>query len=962
MQENIIIKFTGDVTEFEPVVDTFVQLGKISKETADNLKKEWEKGAQAASSGIENMSQNYKKLTDNVTNGAITKTFKDIANAANGAKQALSKTYVDAKVQSIGLAKELKEVETQIEKAFPGKVRDGLRKEAVQIRIRLKEANEVMEATAKDMAKLDKQIAKAAESPQAFSTSIRKMRDALAQNGGFGETAEQAAEMQQALNLANKEVKNLASETPKLDAAMSLGSGIAGAFNTATATAALFGGETEALQRAFLRVQAALAVLNGVQAVSNTLSKSSALLTQIRAIQTTALKKATDLQTAATVKATIAQKALNIVAKVSPWVLLATALITVVGALALFAFKSSEAKKAQAELSKEIEKTTNQLKTLKENSDFDIAMAEAAGKSRAELRQMRIDAAGAQRDIADDMYDMLRLSGKASEEQIKQAKDALDAANANLRAIYRQNQVEIKKEQTDANDKLLKEQEDAYEKRLKAAQDFAKAEQGAAQDIGIFKQQLNADAEKRIADDEKKSFEERKIALNAFHDEQVKTIELSKAKELQTVVAGSEQARLIELKYNEQVEQSARDLTASLEAIDKDREEKRKKAVEDGAKERLLLIEKEGNASLNLIDENYTNELVALSDKFSQGLINEKQYQEQRRQLQVTYAQQSIQDEIDTVKRKMAVQGLSVSQQEDLSKELAKLEREMATTTADWQIAENERSAEARLKKEQELQAALQELGLAAFDFSAQLIQMNYDAQKAALNQQLADLDKFYTTDAEAAKKNSNLKLISEEERARREADIKNKQAKLDKDNAIAMALMNAAQSIIKVFATTGPPASFVLAGITAALTAIQIAAIKNQKIPQYAKGRTGGKGEYAMVGERGPEIVWLPPKADVYPNGKSMRMLKGLELPPRQQMQGVQFVSAMQSSSALNEHRTNAVPAQQSIDYEKLGKTIAQNIPEMKQLNVSLNKHGFVSYVSDGVGRRFGANNSARN
>ena len=60
--------------------------------------------------------------------------------------------------------------------------------------------------------------------------------------------------------------------------------------------------------------------------------------------------------TVATIKATVAQRAFNLVAKANPYVLLATAIVTVVGALFLFAKRSDDAKQKQEELNKEIER------------------------------------------------------------------------------------------------------------------------------------------------------------------------------------------------------------------------------------------------------------------------------------------------------------------------------------------------------------------------------------------------------------------------------------------------------------------------------------------------------------------------------------------------------------------------------------------------------------------------------
>lgn len=65
----------------------------------------------------------------------------------------------------------------------------------------------------------------------------------------------------------------------------------------------------------------------------------------------------------------------------------------------------------------------------------------------------------------------------------------------------------------------------------------------------------------------------------------------------------------------------------------------------------------------------------------------------------------------------------------------------------------------------------------------------------------------------------------------------------------ILQALMNAALALTKVFATTAPPASFIMAGITAATTAAEIAVIASQK---YARGGELRGPSHAQGGIKG--------------------------------------------------------------------------------------------------------------
>jgi hypothetical protein len=92
-------------------------------------------------------------------------------------------------------------------------------------------------------------------------------------------------------------VKILASDTFKFDAAVGATQALASGFEVAQGAAALFGSESEDLQKAILKVQGAIAVANGVQQISKLLLEESAIKTAIltakQAIYTTVVGTST---------------------------------------------------------------------------------------------------------------------------------------------------------------------------------------------------------------------------------------------------------------------------------------------------------------------------------------------------------------------------------------------------------------------------------------------------------------------------------------------------------------------------------------------------------------------------------------------------------------------------------------------------------------------------------------------
>lgn len=187
-----------------------------------------------------------------------------------------------------------------------------------------------------------------------FGVAIRKQLESAKKEGG--DLADIMGDVQRA-------IQSEANDTGKFSA---LSEGINLAVSSATALTGameLFGVSEEDAEKVQAQIQAGLAISNGLMQAQNVLQKESNLMIQIGNIQRWAQVKAEaaanvakNAGTVATIKATVAQRAFNLVAKANPYVLLATAIVTVVGALFLFAKRSDDAKQKQEELNKEIER------------------------------------------------------------------------------------------------------------------------------------------------------------------------------------------------------------------------------------------------------------------------------------------------------------------------------------------------------------------------------------------------------------------------------------------------------------------------------------------------------------------------------------------------------------------------------------------------------------------------------
>ena len=177
----------------------------------------------------------------------------------------------------------------------------------------------------------------------------------------YQDMAQRAGQLKDAMQDANEEINAMASDTQALNTTMGAASAASGGMNAVTGTMALMGQTSETATDAQKNLGAAIGIVSGLTAVQNALQKESNLMTGIRVLQTKAATKAEQLDTAAkkkdivaTTGATVAQRIFNAVAAANPYVLLAIALVTVVGALVALAAGANRAAKEQTKLNKAV--------------------------------------------------------------------------------------------------------------------------------------------------------------------------------------------------------------------------------------------------------------------------------------------------------------------------------------------------------------------------------------------------------------------------------------------------------------------------------------------------------------------------------------------------------------------------------------------------------------------------------
>jgi hypothetical protein len=259
---------------------------------------------------------------------------------------------------------------------------------------------------------------------------LRKMREELIElaRQGKANTAEyiklrdEAGKLADAIGDAGDEIRQAGSDTRGLDKALRAATALTGAFTAVQGAAALFGKDSENLQKSLLKVQAALSVLNGLQAIQAELLRKDSIFTSALTRAKAAYSAAVAAATGATRGFTAALVATGIGAAV-----VAVGLLVANWDKLTAAFKSS--KSALDEYNEAAERENTRREQANRNISPAVAALEAqARKLRAEGR---IEEANAKQKLAlEKQISEAETNRINAQNLLKQASDAVAKSEA----------------------------------------------------------------------------------------------------------------------------------------------------------------------------------------------------------------------------------------------------------------------------------------------------------------------------------------------------------------------------------------------------------------------------------------------------------------------------------------------------------------------------------------------------
>jgi hypothetical protein len=539
---------------------------------------------------------------------------------------------------------------------------------------------------------VDKSVNTAEKTTGSLRSELRKLQQDMASGklsgAEFNAAAKRAGELKDAIGDVAQRVNILSSDTQKLDAVLSAGSGIAGAFSVAQGAMGAFGGESEEVNEAILKVQSSLAILNGVQAVANTLNKDSALMVQLQSRGLVGLTAVQKVYSAVVGTSTgmlkafrIALVSTGIVAivfglgllianfeTVSKWVtdlvdkfggwrkvlmFISPPIYLIIKALEMLGIiddeqtaknkKNAEERiKAQKKESAELDKKRAQVG---EYYDFEIRKAKASGKNTEEIeaqkRRALLDTLKTQNELEKSWI----RTGKATSEDIKRWNDRQKEISKLLQDIEVAS-LEAEKVNNERAEKAREEQKKKAEERKR----MAEAERKALLDLEKNYLQQVQDLEDKT--EEQKLARQRERAMKSLED--MKGTEADKQKA---------RLQLVEFYDGKELELQ----TKKKEESDKLETERQKRVTEiqnEFAMKRRELEavteEQKRNLELEKIDierEKRNQELIELGVDYDQRLEILKSFELQKSNLIADFAQQDLEREKILQQQRVALAG-----------------------------------------------------------------------------------------------------------------------------------------------------------------------------------------------------------------------------------------------------------------------------------------------------------------
>lgn len=461
-------------------------------------------------------------------------------------------------------------------------------------------------------------------------------------------------------------------------------------------------------------------------------------------------------------------------------------------------------------------------------------------------------------ETADEKTARLEAEKSLQESRIALMKDGLDKELATIRNGYQQKISEIKG--NSAAELALRNslQEEMNKALTDATEEYEK-------------NRTDIDLQNRLAAVEEGSEEELSVRLEIL-DKQKKA-------EIKAAESNGADVSLIEQKYLEE----------------------RRRLYEEYAADEVEEIAKSAAARQVVRNAQYTSELKELEKAFASGLIQREEYEKAKAEMTERFSVETASAAISSLEQQLEVEDLSADDREAIAEKLQKAKADLANAEADAEIAaikrvadEEEKSYQKRMENARQwMEISSDAIGTigglmtAMYEGDINDIEEKQEANENAYNADVERIESLVESGVISTEEGEARKRAAEAETAKKNEELENEKVKLQQKQAKWQKGVDIAQAgIATALAITRALPNLVLAGIIAAMGAVQVATIAATPIPAYKDGTKngghigglaivgdGGKQEVIVYGGKGwitpdtPTIIDLPKGAEVYPD-----------------------------------------------------------------------------------------------
>lgn len=510
-------------------------------------------------------------ITRNKTKEGLTEINKDLDKTGRTVEEVAANFKARMKEQADAVKqveKDIASLEKQLGKVAPGKAK-------MELTAELNAAKKVLAEEKGELALLEKQVEQSAQKHIMLRTEIRNLKEQMA--GMTEGTAEYAAamerlgRMQDRMGDINTQGRIFSDDNKNIKATMNAISGLTGVMTAGVGVASLFGMEEEKLAKIQTKLQAVMAITMGVQQVANTLNKDS-YFTHVL------LTKGKDMLTMANTRLAVSLG----ISKIAAQALMATMTlglsVAITALIVLWNKYTKNAEREQRALNAEIEKTKTSIEQIANDVDFEVRIAEAAGKSKKELMDLRKEAVKTALSLADLNFDNVNaryFDGKATKEQVEEARKVSQQAWDNYNKVM-QDAIVYDTEQRNPKKKNGSPTSD----KTSTANKLADAELKALQKIEDMTIALMEEGEEKKKALARKQFDDELARINKEESERLKALQEAQKNGFK---ATPEQVNAVSGQAKQQRRLASEQYIKDYYALEKEYSDKSKKLKDDEA-------------------------------------------------------------------------------------------------------------------------------------------------------------------------------------------------------------------------------------------------------------------------------------------------------------------------------------------------------------------------------------------